>query len=162
MTTYLKKKFEIYFSKTKKKPQKEEKPSRHLVETEHQSNSKRFLKVCISCHSEIFWRKFVKILFLFPIDGSNKALPALLSRAEMYTQELADEARLRRGKEMEQNDLGCECAVSNPPPSPVTEYNEPFTYSSDFEPRETICQRNIQEYGDEFLDLGGEVDMEVF
>ena len=46
--------------------------------------------------------------------------------------------------------------VSNPPPSPVTDDPDHS------EPPNLVCTRRVQEYEDDFLDIGVEADMEVF
>lgn len=53
--------------------------------------------------------------------------------------------------------IDSERTVSNPPPSPVTDDPD---HSEQPNP---ICSRHIQDYGDDFLDIGTEpADMEVF
>ncbi|XP_001601139.1 phosphorylated adapter RNA export protein [Nasonia vitripennis] len=89
-------------------------------------------------------------------NGSNKDLPALLNRAELSTRQIAEEARLRRGEGMDRIPIDSDRTVSNPPPSPVTDDPDHS------EPPNPVCSRRIQEYGDDFLDIGVEVDMEVF
>ncbi|EZA53924.1 hypothetical protein DMN91_011561 [Ooceraea biroi] len=83
-------------------------------------------------------------------NGSEKDLPALLTRAELSTSEIAEEARLRRGEGMDRPPVDSDRTVSNPPPSPVTD--DP----------DHLEQRHVQDYSDDFLDLGVDVDsMEV-
>ncbi|KAJ8670118.1 hypothetical protein QAD02_001377 [Eretmocerus hayati] len=89
-------------------------------------------------------------------NGSDKDLPALLTRAELSTQQIAEEARARRGEGMDRIPMDSERNVSNPPPSPVTDDPDHS------EPQHPVRSRGIQDYGDDFLDIGAEVDMEVF
>lgn len=88
-------------------------------------------------------------------DGNDKDLSGLLTRAELSTSQIAEEARLRRGEGMDRNPIDAERTVSNPPPSPVTD-----------DPDHTenpVSSRPIQEYEDDFLDVGLDADsMEVF
>ncbi|XP_008550190.1 phosphorylated adapter RNA export protein [Microplitis demolitor] len=88
-------------------------------------------------------------------NGSENDLPALLTRAELSTQQIAEEARLRRGEGMDRLPIDSDRTVSNPPPSPVTD-------DPDHSDNVTI-QRRIQDYSDDFLDIGVDVDvMEMF
>ncbi|XP_015585194.1 phosphorylated adapter RNA export protein [Cephus cinctus] len=88
-------------------------------------------------------------------NGSEKDLPALLTRAELSTRQIAEEARLRRGEGMDRTPLHSDRTVSNPPPSPVTDdpdHSEHLT-----------TQRQVQDYSNDFLDIGVDVDsMELF
>ncbi|KAH0568426.1 phosphorylated adapter RNA export protein [Cotesia glomerata] len=87
-------------------------------------------------------------------NGSEKDLPALLTRAELSTK-IAEEARLRRGEGMDRLPIDSEHTVSNPPPSPATDDPD----HSDSAPN----QRRVQDYSDDFLDIGVDVDvMEMF
>ncbi|XP_014218390.1 phosphorylated adapter RNA export protein isoform X2 [Copidosoma floridanum] len=91
-------------------------------------------------------------------NGSDKDLPTLLNRAELSTQQIAEEVRLLRGEGMDRITIDSERTVTNPPPSPVTDdpdHSELTTSNPD-------CLRHVQDYSDDFLDLGVEVDMEVF
>lgn len=73
----------------------------------------------------------------------------------MSTQQIAEEARLRRGEGMDRLPIDSDRTVSNPPPSPVTD-------DPDHSDNVTI-QRRIQDYSDDFLDIGVDVDvMEMF
>jgi len=94
---------------------------------------------------------------MFPFkttDSSEKDLPALLTRAELSTREIAEEARLRRGEGMERTPIDSDRTVSNPPPSPVTDDPDHLEQS--------LSQRHVQDYSDDFLDLGVDIDnMEV-
>lgn len=51
------------------------------------------------------------------IDGSEKDLPALLTKAELSTREIAEEARLRRGEGMDRMPMDSDRTMTNPPPS---------------------------------------------
>ncbi|XP_011303365.1 phosphorylated adapter RNA export protein [Fopius arisanus] len=85
-------------------------------------------------------------------NGSEKDLPALLTRAELSTRQIAEEARLRRGEGMERDPVDSDRPVSNPPPSPVTD---------DPDHSEQVIghhQRRIEDYSDDFLDLGADID----
>lgn len=91
------------------------------------------------------------------LDGSDKDLPALLTRAELSTRQIAEEARLRRGegRERERTPPDSDRPVRNPPPSPVTDDPDHTPPSS---------RRQVQDYSaDDFLDIGVDVDsMELF
>ncbi|XP_012285359.1 phosphorylated adapter RNA export protein isoform X2 [Orussus abietinus] len=88
-------------------------------------------------------------------NGSEKDLPALLTRAEFSTRQIAEEARLRRGEGMERTPLDSDRTVSNPPPSPVTDDPD--------HSEQPTGQRQVQDYSDDFLDIGVDVDnMELF
>ncbi|KAL7301270.1 hypothetical protein TKK_0006009 [Trichogramma kaykai] len=91
-------------------------------------------------------------------NGSNKDLPALLTRAELCTKRIAEEARLRRGESRDRSDMDAERTVSNPPPSPVTDDPDHAEQPNSH----PVNSRQLQEYGDDFLDVGEEFDMEVF
>lgn len=68
---------------------------------------------------------------------------------------IAEEARLRRGEGMDRLPIDSERTVSNPPPSPATDDPD----HSDSAPN----QRRVQDYSDDFLDIGVDVDvMEMF
>ncbi|XP_043286783.1 phosphorylated adapter RNA export protein [Venturia canescens] len=119
-------------------------------------------------------------------NGSEKDLPALLTRAELSTRQIAEEARLRRGEGMDRNLPDSERTVSNPPPSPVTDDPDHSEHHHNHHqhqnqqrqqqqqhqppPREhhhcaspSPGQRRVQNYNDDFLDIGLDVDsMEVF
>ncbi|XP_072757138.1 uncharacterized protein Phax [Anoplolepis gracilipes] len=85
---------------------------------------------------------------------SEKDLPTLLTRAELSTQ-IAEQARLRRGEGMERMPLDSDRTVSNPPPSPVTD-------DPDHSEQPLTRERHVQDYTDDFLDIGADVDyMEV-
>ncbi|KAK0182042.1 hypothetical protein PV327_000213 [Microctonus hyperodae] len=88
-------------------------------------------------------------------NGSDKDLPALLTRAELSTQQIAEEARLRRGEGMDRLPVDSDRTVSNPPPSPATD---------DPDHTENITvQRRVQDYSEDFLDIGVDIDsMEMF
>ncbi|XP_076244880.1 phosphorylated adaptor for RNA export [Calliopsis andreniformis] len=87
-------------------------------------------------------------------NGSEKDLPALLTKAELSTREIAEEARLRRGEGMDRMPVDSDCTVTNPPPSPVTDDPD----HSEHPP----VQRHVQDYGEDFLDIGIDIDsMEV-
>ncbi|XP_076303649.1 uncharacterized protein LOC143221890 [Lasioglossum baleicum] len=87
-------------------------------------------------------------------NGSEKDLPALLTKAELSTKEIAEEARLRRGEGMERMPIDSDRTVTNPPPSPVTDDPDHSEHS--------LVQRHIQDYEEDFLDIGIDVDsMEV-
>nr|XP_012214506.1 PREDICTED: phosphorylated adapter RNA export protein isoform X2 [Linepithema humile] len=87
-------------------------------------------------------------------NGSEKDLPALLTRAELSTREIAEEARLRRGEGMDRMPVDSDRTVSNPPPSPVTDDPD--------HSENPLVQRHVQDYSDEFLDIGVDIDsMEV-
>ncbi|XP_011706397.1 PREDICTED: phosphorylated adapter RNA export protein isoform X2 [Wasmannia auropunctata] len=87
-------------------------------------------------------------------DGSEKDLPALLTRAELSTRQIAEEARLRRGEGMDRMPVDSDRTVSNPPPSPVTDDPDHSEHP--------LVQRQVQDYTDDFLDIGVDVDsMEV-
>lgn len=90
------------------------------------------------------------------LDGSEKDLPALLTRAELSTQQIAEEARLRRGEGMDRIPIDTDRTVSNPPPSPATDDPD----LSEQPPPHPNRSRSLQEYGDDFLDIGVEYDME--
>jgi len=91
---------------------------------------------------------------LLLLDGSEKDLPALLTRAELSTRQIAEEARLRRGEGMDRMPVDSDRTVSNPPPSPVTDDPD----HSEHPP----VQRQVQDYTDDFLDIGVDIDsMEV-
>lgn len=89
-------------------------------------------------------------------DGSEKDLPALLNRAELSTRQIAEEARLRRGEGMDRIPIDSDRTVTNPPPSPATDDPD----LSEQPPTHSGRSRTIQEYGDDFLDIGVEYDME--
>lgn len=87
-------------------------------------------------------------------DGSEKDLPALLTRAELSTRRIAEEARLRRGEGMDRMPVDSDHTVSNPPPSPVTDDPDHSEHP--------LVQRQVQDYTDDFLDIGVDIDsMEV-
>ncbi|XP_051161033.1 phosphorylated adapter RNA export protein [Leptopilina boulardi] len=86
-------------------------------------------------------------------NGSDKDLPALLTRAELSTKQIAEEARLRRGEGMDRTPLDSERTVSNPPPSPVTD-------DPDHSEHPTPGRQEI-DYED-ILDIGDVDNMEVF
>ncbi|KAK1120241.1 hypothetical protein K0M31_012606 [Melipona bicolor] len=84
-------------------------------------------------------------------NGSEKDLPALLTKAELSTREIAEEARLRRGEGMDRMPVDSDRTMTNPPPSPVTD-----------DPDHSEHQRHVQSYEDDFLDIGIDIDsMEV-
>lgn len=76
-----------------------------------------------------------------------------MTRAELSTQQIADEARLRRGEG--RTPIDSDHTVSNPPPSPVTDdpdHSENVT-----------APRQLQDYSEDFLDIGVDIDsMEMF
>ncbi|XP_011171130.1 phosphorylated adapter RNA export protein isoform X2 [Solenopsis invicta] len=87
-------------------------------------------------------------------DGSEKDLPALLTRAELSTRQIAEKARLRRGEGMDRMPIDSDRTVSNPPPSPVTDDPDHSEHP--------LVQRQVQDYTDDFLDIGVDIDsMEV-
>ncbi|XP_017882966.2 phosphorylated adapter RNA export protein isoform X2 [Ceratina calcarata] len=87
-------------------------------------------------------------------NGSEKDLPALLTKAELSTTEIAEEARLRRGEDMDRMPVDSERTMTNPPPSPVTDDPD--------HSEQPLVERHVQEYGDDFLDIGIDIDsMEV-
>ncbi|XP_015520613.2 phosphorylated adapter RNA export protein [Neodiprion pinetum] len=90
-------------------------------------------------------------------NGSEKDLPALLTRAELSTRQIAEEARLRRGegRDRERTPPDSDRPVTNPPPSPVTDDPDHTPPSS---------RRQVQDYAaDDFLEIGVDVDsMELF
>lgn len=95
------------------------------------------------------------LIFCFFLDGLEKDLPALLTRAEVSTQQIAEEARLRRGEGMERNPVDSDRTVINPPPSPATD-------DPDHSEQPTV-QRTLGDYSDDFLDLDADIDsMEMF
>lgn len=100
-------------------------------------------------------RKFLIYIFYFS-DGSDKDLPALLTRAELSTRQIAEEARLRRGEGMDRIPIDSDRTVSNPPPSPATDDPD----LSEQPPPNTNHSRPLQEYADDFLDIGDAYDME--
>jgi phosphorylated adapter RNA export protein len=57
---------------------------------------------------------------------------------------------------MDRISIDADRTVSNPPPSPVTDDPDHS------EPSNPIRSKHVQEYEDDFLDIGVEVDMEVF
>ena len=86
-------------------------------------------------------------------NGSEKDLPALLTKSELSTREIAEEARLRRGEGMDRMPLDSDRTMTNPPPSPVTDDPDHSEHP--------LVQRHVQDYGD-FLDIGIDIDsMEV-
>ncbi|XP_034942505.1 phosphorylated adapter RNA export protein [Chelonus insularis] len=88
-------------------------------------------------------------------NGSENDLPTLLTRAELSTQQIAEEARLRRGEGMNRTPVDSDRTVSNPPPSPVTD-------DPDHSEHVTV-QRQLQDYSEDFLDIGVDIDsMETF
>lgn len=88
-------------------------------------------------------------------NGSDKDLPTLLTRAELSTRQIAEEARLRRGVGMDRMPLDSDRTVTNPPPSPVTDDPDHTEHHSE--------SRQVQDYTEDFLDIGIDVDsMEVF
>ncbi|KAK2574978.1 hypothetical protein KPH14_008741 [Odynerus spinipes] len=92
-------------------------------------------------------------------NGSEKDLPALLTRAELSTRQIAEEARLRRGVGMDRMPLDSDRTVTNPPPSPVTDDPDHTEHHSEH----SLQSRQVQDYADDFLDIGIDVDsMEVF
>lgn len=87
-------------------------------------------------------------------NKSEKDLPTLLTRAELSTRQIAEQARLRRGEGMDRMPLDSDRTVSNPPPSPVTDDPD--------HSEQSLTQRHVQDYADDFLDIGADVDyMEV-
>lgn len=84
-------------------------------------------------------------------------MPALLTRAELSTRQIAEEARLRRGEGMDRTPLDSERTVSNPPPSPVTDDPDHSEPVNDFLP----TGRQEIDY-DDVLDIGDVDNMEVF
>ncbi|XP_014488298.1 PREDICTED: phosphorylated adapter RNA export protein [Dinoponera quadriceps] len=87
-------------------------------------------------------------------NGCDKDLPALLTRAELSTREIAEQARLRRGEGMDRIPMDSDRTVSNPPPSPVTDDPDHSEH--------TLIHRHVQDYTDDFLDIGVDIDsMEV-
>ncbi|CAL7945806.1 unnamed protein product [Xylocopa violacea] len=87
-------------------------------------------------------------------NGSEKDLPALLTKAELSTREIAEEARLRRGEGMDRMPRDSDRTMTNPPPSPVTDDPD--------HSEQLLVQRHVQDYGDDFLDIGIDIDsMEV-
>lgn len=85
---------------------------------------------------------------------SEKDLPTLLTRAELCTRQIAEQARLRRGEGMDRMPLDSDRTVSNPPPSPVTDDPDHSEHP--------LTQRHVQDYADDFLDIGADIDyMEV-
>ena len=105
-------------------------------------------------------------------------MPALLTRAELSTRQIAEEARLRRGEGMDRNLPDSDRTVSNPPPSPVTDDPDHSEHHQQQQQQQNLQeqqqqvqlhtnsssgQRRIQSYNDDFLDIGLDVDsMEVF
>lgn len=87
-------------------------------------------------------------------NKSEKDLPTLLTRAELSTRQIAEQARLRRGEGMDRMPLDSDRTVSNPPPSPVTDDPD--------HSEQSLTQRHVQDYTDDFLDIGADIDyMEV-
>ncbi|XP_078041905.1 phosphorylated adaptor for RNA export [Augochlora pura] len=87
-------------------------------------------------------------------NGFEKDLPALLTKAELSTKEIAEEARLRRGEGMDRMPMDSDRTVTNPPPSPVTDDPDHSEHP--------LVQRHIQDYEEDFLDIGIDIDsMEV-
>ncbi|EFN79885.1 phosphorylated adapter RNA export protein [Harpegnathos saltator] len=87
-------------------------------------------------------------------NSCDKDLPALLTRAELSTREIAEQARLRRGEGMDRMPMDSDRTVSNPPPSPVTDDPDHSEHP--------LMQRHVQDYTDDFLDIGVDIDsMEV-
>ncbi|XP_043256328.1 phosphorylated adapter RNA export protein [Colletes gigas] len=87
-------------------------------------------------------------------NGSEKDLPALLTKAELSTREIAEEARLRRGEGMDRMPMDSDRTVTNPPPSPVTDDPDHSEHP--------LVQRHVQNYEEDFLDIGVDIDsMEV-
>ncbi|XP_063978112.1 phosphorylated adapter RNA export protein [Diachasmimorpha longicaudata] len=86
---------------------------------------------------------------------SGKDLPTLMTRVDLAGRQIADEARQRRG--LEADPVDSDRPVSNPPPSPVTD---------DPDHAEQVVvhhQRRVEDYSDDFLDLGTDIDtMEMF
>ena len=102
----------------------------------------------------LFWKIQPKLNFNFS-DGSDKDLPGLLTRAELSTKQIAEEARLRRGEGMDKNLIDSDRTFSNPPPSPATDDPD--------HSEQIVCPRGVQDYGDDIFDGGIEADsMEVF
>ncbi|CAK9830686.1 Phosphorylated adapter RNA export protein [Anthophora retusa] len=88
-------------------------------------------------------------------NGSEKDLPALLTKAELSTREIAEEARLRRGEGMDRMPIDSDRTMTNPPPSPVTDDPD--------HSEQLVVQRRIQDYEDDYLNIGIDIDsMEVF
>ncbi|OAD46975.1 Phosphorylated adapter RNA export protein [Eufriesea mexicana] len=88
-------------------------------------------------------------------NGSEKDLPALLTKAELSTREIAEEARLRRGEGMDRMPVDSDRTMTNPPPSPVTDDPDHSEHP--------LVQRHVQNFEDDFLDIGIDIDnMEVF
>ncbi|KOC71176.1 Phosphorylated adapter RNA export protein [Habropoda laboriosa] len=88
-------------------------------------------------------------------NGSEKDLPALLTKAELSTREIAEEARLRRGEGMDRMPIDSDRTMTNPPPSPVTDDPDHSEHS--------LVQRRVQDYGENYLNIGIDIDsMEVF
>ncbi|XP_025262276.1 phosphorylated adapter RNA export protein [Camponotus floridanus] len=83
-------------------------------------------------------------------NKSEKDLPTLLTRAELSTKQIAEQARLRRGEGMDRMPLDSDRTVSNPPPSPVTDDPDHSEHP--------LTQRHVQDYADDFLDIGADID----
>lgn len=61
---------------------------------------------------------------------------------------------MRRGEGMDRMPVDSDRTVSNPPPSPVTDDPD--------HSENPLVQRHVQDYSDEFLDIGVDIDsMEV-
>lgn len=116
--------------------------------------SKLFYYIIIERRIRIFLNINITKIYLMFIDGSEKDLPALLTKAELSTREIAEEARLRRGEGMDRMPMDSDRTMTNPPPSPVTDDPDHSEHS--------LVQRHVQNYGDDFLDIGIDIDsMEV-
>lgn len=100
------------------------------------------------------WHKTDTFLFLDILEGSEKDVPALLTRTELWTREIAQQARIRRGEGMDRMPVDSDRTVSNPPPSPATDDPDHSEHP--------LVQRHVQDYTDDFFDIGIDIDsMEV-
>lgn len=90
------------------------------------------------------------------LDNPDNDLPALLTRAELSTRQIAEEARLRRGTGMDRIPTDSDRTVSNPPPSPVTDDPDHSEHTE-----QLSHGRRIQCYNDNILDIHGD-SMDLF
>ncbi|XP_066587387.1 phosphorylated adapter RNA export protein isoform X1 [Prorops nasuta] len=88
-------------------------------------------------------------------NGPEKDLPALLTRAELSTSEIAEEARFRRGENMDRIQLDSDRTVTNPPPSPATDDPDHSEHTTRLRP--------VQDYSENLFDVEVDADnMDVF
>lgn len=88
---------------------------------------------------------------------AKENLPELLTRGELIVQSL-------NGNNSERNESESEEFVNNPPPSPVTDGKENSNdgINDIVPPIADLPNRNVNNYDDDFLDIGSTADMDIF